>query len=266
MLRNYFNLKSSFYGDENDPYYEKFLATLPFAQSHIIIPYISVFYIFSIIILKKIMKNVKKPINILAVIKFYNLIQVIANIFIIYIGLSDGDFLKNIITNLTGENVPNYKLKTKLIFLSYLWCILKVSDLFDTIFFILRKKDSHVTFLHVYHHSTTMILAYVVFRYFHIEQIAVAAAVNSTIHVFMYSYYFLTSIGLRPKWKKTVTTMQIVQFFTIAIGNLILFFFQKDSRYYWFSIYIVAQCVMYIFLFMKFYKKTYSKINNTKED
>lgn len=45
--------------------------------------------------------------------------------------------------------------------LSYLYFILKIADFLDTIFFILRKKTSHVSFLHVYHHVMIALGAYV---------------------------------------------------------------------------------------------------------
>lgn len=43
---------------------------------------------------------------------------------------------------------------------SYMYLMLKLLDFFDTIFFILRKKSGHVTFLHVYHHSMISIGCY----------------------------------------------------------------------------------------------------------
>lgn len=36
------------------------------------------------------------------------------------------------------------------------------------------------------------------------------ATINSTVHVVMYSYYFLTGLGYRVWWKKYITTMQLV--------------------------------------------------------
>lgn len=40
----------------------------------------------------------------------------------------------------------------------WIYLIVKVIDLLDTIFFVLRKKQNQVTFLHVYHH-TGMVVA-----------------------------------------------------------------------------------------------------------
>ncbi|KAJ8954318.1 hypothetical protein NQ318_005905, partial [Aromia moschata] len=39
--------------------------------------------------------------------------------------------------------------------LCWWYYISKLSEFADTLFFVLRKKDSQVTFLHLYHHSLT---------------------------------------------------------------------------------------------------------------
>ncbi len=42
---------------------------------------------------------------------------------------------------------------------------------------------------------------------------------NCFIHVIMYGYYFLCSVGRPPRWKKVVTQSQILQFvFSFAMG------------------------------------------------
>lgn len=46
-------------------------------------------------------------------------------------------------------------------YMCYGYFILKLTDYFDTIFFILRKKDAHVSFLHVYHHVAVSVAAYI---------------------------------------------------------------------------------------------------------
>lgn len=43
----------------------------------------------------------------------------------------------------------------------YSYFILKLADYLDTIFFILRKKTDHVSFLHVYHHVAVSVAAYI---------------------------------------------------------------------------------------------------------
>lgn len=45
-------------------------------------------------------------------------------------------------------------------YLSYSYFILKLTDYCDTVFFILRKKWTHVSFLHVYHHLLVSVGTY----------------------------------------------------------------------------------------------------------
>lgn len=43
---------------------------------------------------------------------------------------------------------------------TYGYLILKLLDWFDTLFIILKKKDSQLTFLHTYHHSIVFAATY----------------------------------------------------------------------------------------------------------
>lgn len=52
-------------------------------------------------------------------------------------------------------------ISTKIFQASYLFFLLKVADLLDTVFFILRKKGNQVTFLHIYHHAGMVTAGYV---------------------------------------------------------------------------------------------------------
>lgn len=44
--------------------------------------------------------------------------------------------------------------------------MLKLFDLLDTVFFVLRKKQGHVTFLHVRHHVATAVILWILTKYF----------------------------------------------------------------------------------------------------
>lgn len=50
-------------------------------------------------------------------------------------------------------------------YVGYSYFILKLIDYLDTVFFILRKKWAQVSFLHVYHHVMTSVVAYIFMLY-----------------------------------------------------------------------------------------------------
>lgn len=52
---------------------------------------------------------------------------------------------------------------TKLCWYFYL---LKIMDLFDTVFFVFRKKQNQVSFLHVYHHGGMVMAVWLAVKYY----------------------------------------------------------------------------------------------------
>lgn len=48
---------------------------------------------------------------------------------------------------------------------AYWYLIAKLMDLFDTVFFVLRKKSNQITFLHVYHHTLTFSVSWIYLKY-----------------------------------------------------------------------------------------------------
>lgn len=97
---------------------------------------------------------------------------------------------------------------------AYLYFILKLSDLLDTVFFVLRKKTNQITFLHLYHHSMMCLTSYYFVKNCVIGHVALMPIINMFVHTIMYAYYLATC--LRPKlkqsmwWKKHITQVQLV--------------------------------------------------------
>uniref|UniRef100_A0A8C3K4B0 Elongation of very long chain fatty acids protein n=1 Tax=Calidris pygmaea TaxID=425635 RepID=A0A8C3K4B0_9CHAR len=90
----------------------------------------------------------------------------------------------------------------------------KVIELLDTVFFILRKKQEQVTFLHVYHHATMLFNWWSGVKYVPGGQAFFIGMLNSFVHIFMYGYYALASLGPQMHrylwWKRYLTIMQLV--------------------------------------------------------
>ncbi|CAL1297624.1 unnamed protein product [Larinioides sclopetarius] len=138
---------------------------------------------------------------------------------------------------------------------------IKTLELLDTVFFVLRKKQNQVTFLHILHHTGVCFLSWWFLRNYFIFggfYMALAIAINSAIHSIMYLYYGLSAIGPSMAkylwWKKYITILQIAQFvFVLAfiIISVLMGCQQLGELEIIYSIFLI----LILILFMNFYKK-----------
>merc|ERR1712061_655986 len=82
----------------------------------------------------------------------------------------------------------------------WVYMLSKLLDFLDTFFFILRGKMNQVSFLHVYHHATTLLMTWLAVKYAAGGNLAWIGMINSFIHIVMYFYYFLAGLG--PQYRK----------------------------------------------------------------
>ena len=141
---------------------------------------------------------------------------------------------------------------------------LKVFDLMDTVFFVLRKKWNQVTPLHVIHHSIMPLTSYVVMKIAFSPGPALTVILNSFVHTIMYYYYHLASQGHHVWWKKYITVVQLIQFYIVVVHGVHTFFFASCS--YPRSVALIQTCegVYFIFSFTMFYLKSYKSKRNTE--
>ncbi|QRY18893.1 ORF-23 [Teiidae poxvirus 1] len=144
--------------------------------------------------------------------------------------------------------------------------ISKGIEYLDTIFFIMRKKFNHVSFLHVYHHCTMFTLGWIGIKWFAGGQAFFAAQLNSFIHVVMYTYYGLAAVGPSLKkylwWKRYLTIMQLIQFH-LALGHTAMSIYIDCPFPKWTQWSVIIYSITFILLFGNFYFRTY-KISNKK--
>lgn len=136
----------------------------------------------------------------------------------------------------------------------------------DTFFFILRKKDNQLTFLHKYHHSTMFLIWWTAARFVPGGSAIIPVIINSLVHVLMYSYYCLSAVGPSMSqylwWKRYLTIVQLVQFCVgVSIGFYLIASNCQFTRWmqYVFSCYAFS----FIILFGNFYSREYT---NTKKE
>nr|XP_015840849.1 PREDICTED: elongation of very long chain fatty acids protein 7-like isoform X2 [Tribolium castaneum] len=179
---------------------------------------IGVYFVLIYKLLPLYMQN-KEPFKLTKIIFFYNLFQIICSAVLVYnftTPLSDPAFALKC-DFFTYNDSPKAQ---KRLMLSYYFHLLKIVELFETVFFVLRKKFNQVSVLHVYHHVTTMMITWLFTKYF----AAFSQMLNSFVHFFMYCYYLVASLGpvwqqKIVKWKSTLTILQIAQLFVSILHS-----------------------------------------------
>lgn len=139
----------------------------------------------------------------------------------------------------------------------------KFIELFDTIFFVLRKKFNQCSFLHVFHHAIMPASWWFGVRFVAGGFGTFHSLLNSFIHLMMYTYYFLAALGPKYQkylwWKKYMTKMQIIQFMLVTIHSVQLLY-MKDCNYpRLFAYWILAYAVIFLVMFANFYVQAYRK-------
>ncbi|EZA51762.1 Elongation of very long chain fatty acids protein [Ooceraea biroi] len=107
--------------------------------------------------------------------------------------------------------------------------MLKIFDFAETIMFVLRKKYQQVSGLHVYHHISTVLYVWIFLRYLIHGHIIFMLMLNCTVHVILYSYYFLSACGPKMQqrispFKKWITIIQMVSKDSSFLYYIIIFF------------------------------------------
>ncbi len=111
---------------------------------------------------------------------------------------------------------------TSIAFWTWVFYLSKYYELLDTAILLAKGRPS--SFLQTYHHAGA-ILSMWMLTVTRAYGAWVFVVFNSFIHTLMYSYYTLTCLGYAPSWKRTMTQMQIAQFFIglpIAVAYILI--------------------------------------------
>ncbi|KAK3091204.1 hypothetical protein FSP39_017937 [Pinctada imbricata] len=135
----------------------------------------------------------------------------------------------------------------------HMYYITKLIELLDTIFMILRHKQRQISFLHVYHHSSMLLLSDIAYHVYPWPAISVYLAVNSFVHIVLYLYYGLTALFPEKSfpWKQHLTELQILQFMVLFVHATV------GYLYHGFCIYGIFYGITMTSLFMNFYYRAY---------
>ncbi|XP_048485125.1 elongation of very long chain fatty acids protein 7 [Plutella xylostella] len=210
----------------------------------------------------------RKPFALKNTLMVYNIAQVIYSAYLAqryFRHLVNTDFISTQ-CNITDSS----SLRQEILAHIYVYFLAKISELLDTVFFVLRKKNNQVTFLHVYHHSLMMVGSWAFLKFTPSESVVFMGLLNSLVHVFMYAYYGLTALGpavakhLNP-YKKYITRLQLVQFFSIMLQFPLALKYSACPPSKGVAIFILINLIFFIYLFGSFYRQSYNK-NKSKRN
>ncbi|CAH0728005.1 unnamed protein product, partial [Brenthis ino] len=205
----------------------------------------------------------REPFKMTSGLVLYNALQVILSAYMVQKYFRH--LLNNGITPRTC-NIETDSQRKEILFSIWLYFAAKVSELFDTVFFVLRKKYNQVTFLHLYHHSIMMIGTWAYLKYWPSETLFFIGFFNSLVHVFMYTYYGLAALGPSVAkyifWKKYMTKFQLVQFVCIIIHYIVAVNRSECPPSRGVATFIGCNTAFFLCLFLHFYRQSY--INRNK--
>ncbi len=151
------------------------------------------------------------------------------------------------------------------------WCFVfyfsKFYEMVDTLLMVLKQRP--LTLVHVYHHFIVPYLFWI-FLYTDTTGHWSLAFNNSLVHVFMYYYYMMTTLGYTVWWKRYLTMMQIVQFFIDMFATWPHLLFLRafgiwDCRGSMYAVYFgQAIGISFVYLFTTFYVRSYASTANGK--
>jgi len=224
------------------------------------------YLLFSLVLGPKLMAG-RKPFQLRGPIFAYNIFMVVLNVYFFFESIQAYEFgraLMNFEYPPTDTKDVSAQEMRRLTFV-YWYFVSKIIDLMDTVFFVLRKKWSQVSPLHIYHHSSVPLCVWLAVKFAPTAGVnGIFPILNSAVHVLMYTYYALSAFGPSVQkylwWKRYITQVQLIQFLVFFVYGTTYLFKQTG----WPTILIctsVAQPPLYLILFTSFYLNTYC---NTK--
>jgi elongation of very long chain fatty acids protein 4 len=200
-----------------------------------------------------------KPMELRGILLIYNSSMVALNFHIAF-ELFTASWKRNYSYSCTPVNYSDDPEEVRIAKAIWWFYISKAFEFLDTIFFVLRKKNEQVTFLHVYHHATMFPIWWIGVKWVPGGQSLFGAMINSSVHVIIYSYYALSALGPEFQkflwWKRYLTKIQLTQF---CFG----IFHAAQSLYFgcdfpsWMQWALIFYAFTILLLFLNFYFHAY---------
>ncbi|XP_037956457.1 elongation of very long chain fatty acids protein AAEL008004-like isoform X2 [Teleopsis dalmanni] len=206
----------------------------------------------------RLMEN-RKPFRLQNTLVVYNAIQVIFSAWLFYECLMGG-WWGHYSFRCQPVDYSDSPVTKRMVHACWWYYFSKFTEFLDTIFFVLRKKTSQVTTLHVIHHGCMPMSVWFGVKFTPGGHSTFFGLLNTFVHIVMYTYYMFSAMGPQYQkylwWKKYLTTFQMVQFILIMVHAFQLLFIDCNypKAFVW---WIGMHAVMFFFLFNEFYKAAY---------
>ncbi|XP_029167341.1 elongation of very long chain fatty acids protein AAEL008004-like isoform X2 [Nylanderia fulva] len=208
----------------------------------------------------KLMEN-RKPFQLKNTLVVYNLFQVIFSAWLFYECLMGG-WWDQYSFRCQPVDYSNSPTAIRMVYASWWYYFSKFTEFMDTIFFVLRKKNNHVSTLHVIHHGCMPMSVWFGVKFTPGGHSTFFGLLNTFVHIVMYTYYLLAAMGPKVQpylwWKKYLTAFQMLQFIAIMVHAFQLLFIECNypKAFVW---WIGLHAVMFLFLFKEFYQQSYQQ-------
>ncbi|KAI8429040.1 hypothetical protein MSG28_007611, partial [Choristoneura fumiferana] len=153
----------------------------------------------------------RKPFELRNVLIVYNLIQTLFSTWIFYEYMMSGwwghyDFRCQLV------DYSRSPMAMRMAATCWWYYFSKFTEFFDTLFFVLRKKNEHVSTLHVIHHGIMPFSVWMGLKFAPGGHSTFFALLNTFVHIVMYFYYMVSAMGPKYQkyiwWKKYLTAFQ----------------------------------------------------------
>ncbi|CRK86858.1 CLUMA_CG000683, isoform A [Clunio marinus] len=203
----------------------------------------------------------RKPFQFKNTLIVYNFLQVLVSVYLFTEGMNGG-WLRHYSWRCQPVDTSTTTFGMREARGCYVYFIAKLTELLDTVFFVLRKKDNQVSFLHLYHHTVMPMISWGCTKYFPGGHGTFIGVINSFVHIVMYFYYMLAAMGPEFQkylwWKHWITNLQMIQFGMAFLHSAQLLY--TDCGYpRWSVCFTMPNAIFFYMLFNDFYKKSYKK-------
>ncbi|XP_029048654.1 elongation of very long chain fatty acids protein AAEL008004-like isoform X2 [Osmia bicornis bicornis] len=231
-----------------------FLMSSPFPTLFICLSYVYVVKVIG----PKWMEN-RKPFQLKNALIAYNLFQMLFSAWLFYECLMGG-WWGHYSFRCQPVDYSNNPTAVRMVHACWWYYFSKFTEFMDTIFFVLRKKNDHVSTLHVIHHGCMPMSVWFGVKFTPGGHSTFFGLLNTFVHIVMYTYYLLAAMGPRVQpylwWKKYLTVFQMIQFVVVMIHAFQLLFINCNypKAFVWL---IGLHATMFFFLFNEFYQQSY---------